>query len=102
MTSAVRGDLFEKDSFMVVILLDDIKMANGKHGRSLVANKHKHRHSGFSAAECPGACQFRCSKTAYRKPCLYFLPGVLLQVQMCSTWYLCSQGSLPMLQQLED
>ncbi|KAG0491499.1 hypothetical protein HPP92_004897 [Vanilla planifolia] len=65
-------------SFFFLLLIISIvvvaasEMANGKHGRSLVANKHKHRHSGFSAAECPGACQFRCSKTAYRKPCLYF------------------------------
>ncbi|CDP19133.1 unnamed protein product [Coffea canephora] len=35
--------------------------------------KHdKHRHSGFSEAECPGACTYRCSKTAYKKPCMFF------------------------------
>lgn len=29
-------------------------------------------HVLFGLAECPGACQFRCSKTAYKKPCLFF------------------------------
>ncbi|XP_072993321.1 gibberellin-regulated protein 6-like [Typha latifolia] len=41
-------------------------------GVSSVAKKQRHKHSGFSQAECPGACQFRCSKTAYKKPCLFF------------------------------
>ncbi|KAG6522953.1 gibberellin-regulated protein 12-like isoform X2 [Zingiber officinale] len=41
-------------------------------GVSLAGTKQKHKHSGFSQAECPGACQFRCSKTAYKKPCLLF------------------------------
>ncbi|KAJ0985324.1 hypothetical protein J5N97_003680 [Dioscorea zingiberensis] len=41
-------------------------------GMSLVVQKHKHKHSGFSQAECPGACDFRCSKTQYKKPCLFF------------------------------
>ncbi|RWV82932.1 hypothetical protein GW17_00055526, partial [Ensete ventricosum] len=27
---------------------------------------------GYDFAECPGACQYRCSKTAYKKPCLFF------------------------------
>ncbi|THU48604.1 hypothetical protein C4D60_Mb06t00750 [Musa balbisiana] len=39
---------------------------------SLAEKGHKHKHSGFSEAECPGACQYRCSKTAYKKPCLFF------------------------------
>ncbi|XP_020253595.1 gibberellin-regulated protein 12-like isoform X2 [Asparagus officinalis] len=39
---------------------------------SLASAKHKHKHSGLSDAECPGACQFRCSKTQYKKPCLFF------------------------------
>ncbi|XP_010922909.3 gibberellin-regulated protein 12 [Elaeis guineensis] len=34
--------------------------------------RKKHKHSGYSEAECPGACQFRCSKTAYKKPCMFF------------------------------
>ncbi|XP_010248044.1 PREDICTED: gibberellin-regulated protein 6-like [Nelumbo nucifera] len=34
--------------------------------------QHKHRHSGFSQAECPGACTYRCSQTAYKKPCMFF------------------------------
>ncbi|XP_077247629.1 gibberellin-regulated protein 6-like [Tasmannia lanceolata] len=37
-----------------------------------LGKKHKHKHSGFSEAECPGACSFRCSKTAYHKPCMFF------------------------------
>ncbi|XXG63154.1 hypothetical protein AAC387_Pa05g1404 [Persea americana] len=37
----------------------------GKH-------KQRHRHSGFSHGECPGACSFRCSKTAYHKPCMFY------------------------------
>ncbi|XP_009383268.2 gibberellin-regulated protein 12 [Musa acuminata AAA Group] len=41
-------------------------------GVSLAEKGHKHKHSGFSEAECPGACQYRCSKTAYKKPCLFF------------------------------
>ncbi|MQL77820.1 hypothetical protein Taro_010216 [Colocasia esculenta] len=45
----------------------------GGFGLSLAsATKHKHKHSGFSPAECPGACDYRCSKTAYKKPCLFF------------------------------
>ncbi|XP_008792485.1 gibberellin-regulated protein 5-like [Phoenix dactylifera] len=41
-------------------------------GLSLVARKEHHKHSGFSEGECPDACQFRCSKTAYKKPCMFF------------------------------
>ncbi|KAI3461213.1 hypothetical protein Pfo_017876 [Paulownia fortunei] len=32
----------------------------------------KEAHSGFSEAECPGACTYRCSRTAYKKPCMFF------------------------------
>ncbi|TVU44429.1 hypothetical protein EJB05_03870 [Eragrostis curvula] len=31
-----------------------------------------HKHSGLSPAECAGACDYRCSKTQYRKACLTF------------------------------
>uniref|UniRef100_A0A1D1XE09 Protein GAST1 n=1 Tax=Anthurium amnicola TaxID=1678845 RepID=A0A1D1XE09_9ARAE len=48
-------------------------MLQEEFGMSLATgSKHKHRHSGFAAAECPGACNYRCSKTAYKKPCLFF------------------------------
>ncbi|XP_059300267.1 gibberellin-regulated protein 6-like isoform X1 [Lycium ferocissimum] len=33
---------------------------------------HKHKHAGFTGAECPDACTVRCSKTAYKKPCMFF------------------------------
>ncbi|XP_043721951.1 protein GAST1-like [Telopea speciosissima] len=36
------------------------------------ATKHKHKHSGLTQAECPNACQYRCSKTAYKKPCMFY------------------------------
>ncbi|KAM0941087.1 putative gibberellin regulated protein [Dioscorea sansibarensis] len=52
-----------------------ISLAVQKHkfGCSVfLQHKHKHKHSGFSQAECPGACDFRCSKTQYKKPCLFF------------------------------
>ncbi|XP_031374722.1 gibberellin-regulated protein 12-like [Punica granatum] len=26
----------------------------------------------LTAAQCPGACAFRCSATSHRKPCLFF------------------------------
>ncbi|KAJ3669365.1 hypothetical protein LUZ60_011315 [Juncus effusus] len=34
--------------------------------------KMKHRHSGLSQAECPSACEYRCSNTQYKKPCLFY------------------------------
>ncbi|KAL6636682.1 hypothetical protein ACP70R_024254 [Stipagrostis hirtigluma subsp. patula] len=34
--------------------------------------KAPHKHSGLSLAECPGACDYRCSNTQYRKACLTF------------------------------
>ncbi|PKU60769.1 Gibberellin-regulated protein 6 [Dendrobium catenatum] len=64
--------------FFIVLLFSCTVMAaseyiiNGELGMSLAAKKQKHKHSGFSAAECPGACQYRCSKTSYKKPCLFF------------------------------
>ncbi|KAL4203184.1 hypothetical protein AMTRI_Chr01g126640 [Amborella trichopoda] len=36
------------------------------------AARHHHRHSGFSQAECPRACSYRCSETAYHKPCMLY------------------------------
>ncbi|KAF8403518.1 hypothetical protein HHK36_011622 [Tetracentron sinense] len=41
-------------------------------GTNASTQHHKHKHSGFSEAECPGACTYRCSNTAYKKPCMFF------------------------------
>ncbi|KAK1293268.1 Gibberellin-regulated protein 12 [Acorus calamus] len=51
-----------------------VASAKDLSGRESLVNdgKKHHRHSGFSQAECPGACDFRCSKTQYRKPCMFF------------------------------
>ncbi|XP_020584341.1 gibberellin-regulated protein 12-like isoform X2 [Phalaenopsis equestris] len=62
--------------FVILAFFSELKtaseMVNGELSLNLAVRKHKHRHSGFSAAECPGACQYRCSKTAYKKACLFF------------------------------
>ncbi|XP_058107601.1 gibberellin-regulated protein 6-like [Magnolia sinica] len=62
--------------FFAGIIASTEGLVEEEHGRNLVSvvrkNKHGHRHSGFSQAECPGACSFRCSKTQHHKPCMFF------------------------------
>ncbi|CAL9053631.1 gibberellin-regulated protein 12-like [Musa acuminata AAA Group] len=64
--------------FLILLVCCAVMAASAKDlpaeefGVSLAEKGHKHKHSGFSEAECPGACQYRCSKTAYKKPCLFF------------------------------
>ncbi|XP_042381773.1 gibberellin-regulated protein 12-like isoform X3 [Zingiber officinale] len=63
--------------FLVLILFasmaaSTMDVAAEDLGVNLAKRQQKHKHSGFSQAECPGACQYRCSKTAYKKPCLFF------------------------------
>ncbi|PKU69707.1 Gibberellin-regulated protein 6 [Dendrobium catenatum] len=59
-------------AFFSALVTASERMVDGELSINLVVYKHKHKHSGFSAAECPGACQYRCSKTAYKKPCMFF------------------------------
>ncbi|XP_020100514.1 gibberellin-regulated protein 12 [Ananas comosus] len=50
--------------FLLILLFSEAISVSAEH--------KQHKHSGFSQSECPGACQYRCSKTAYKKPCLFF------------------------------
>ncbi|XP_039131982.1 gibberellin-regulated protein 12-like [Dioscorea cayenensis subsp. rotundata] len=59
-------------SFLAFISSAYTKDVAEEVGMSFAVQKYKHKHSGFSQAECPGACKFRCSKTQYKKPCLFF------------------------------
>ncbi|XP_019199391.1 PREDICTED: protein GAST1-like [Ipomoea nil] len=52
--------------------LASAQIQNDFQSTTTVQQHKKHRHSGFSQAECGDACTYRCSKTAYKKPCMFF------------------------------
>ncbi|XP_031495493.1 gibberellin-regulated protein 5-like [Nymphaea colorata] len=58
------------------LLAGSSTMAESQQGRVTTSTTakpwHRHRHSGFAASECPDACSFRCSKTAFHKPCMFY------------------------------
>nr|XP_029122649.1 gibberellin-regulated protein 1-like [Elaeis guineensis] len=54
-----------------VNLHDKIRNVKDQPKIEVKMDRH-HKHFGFSLAGCPGAGQFRCSKTAYKKPCMFF------------------------------
>ncbi|CAN6483097.1 unnamed protein product [Victoria cruziana] len=55
------------------LLAGSSTMAQSEKGKVPTSiTKPWHRHSGFAASECPGACSFRCSKTQFHKPCMFY------------------------------
>ncbi|KAJ4969663.1 hypothetical protein NE237_002762 [Protea cynaroides] len=59
-------------SFAVLTASTQVQLGREYEYSFATATKPRHRHSGLTLAECPGACEYRCSKTAYKKPCMFY------------------------------